>query len=102
MVKTEMSSIISLDLFRQTMDDKLRESLGSILDEYSEDAFEFEAEPDSERVSPAKLRELTLSPTAQAKSGYHLKIILYASGILTLLILGGGLFILIRARRKLS
>jgi len=102
MVKTEMSSIISLDLFRQTMDDKLRESLGSILDEYSEDAFEFEAEPDSERVSPAKLRELTSSPTALVKSDSQLKIILYASGILALLILGGGLLILIRARRKLS
>jgi hypothetical protein len=102
MVKTEMSSIISLDLFKQAVDDKLRESLGDILDEYSEDIFEFEAESDSERVSPAKLRELTLYPTAQAKFGSRLKIILYVSGILVLLILGGGLLVLIRARRKLS
>ncbi len=102
MVKTEMSSIISLDLFQQAVDDKLRETLGNILDEYSENAFEFESESDSERVSPAKLRELTLSPVVQAKSGSHLKIILYGSGILAFLILGGGLLVLIRARRKQS
>ena len=102
LVKTEMSSIISLDLFRQTVDDKLRETLGDILDEYSENAVEFEAESDSERVSPAKLRELTLSSPAQAKSGSQLKIILYGSGILAFLILGGGLLVLIRASRKQS
>lgn len=102
MVKTEMSSIISLDLFRQAVDDKLRETLGDILDEYSEGAFEFEAESDSARVSPAKLGELTLSPAVQAKSGSHLKIILYGSGILAFLILGGGFLVLIRARRKQS
>ncbi len=102
MVKTEMSSILSLDFFNQAVDDRLRESLGDILDEYSEDAFEFEAESDSERVSPAKLRELTSSPIAQVKSGSPLKIILYVSGILALIILGGGALILIRAGRKQS
>jgi len=102
MVKTEMSSILSLDFFNQAVDDRLRESLGDILDEYSESAFEFEAESDSERVSPAKLRELTSSPITQEKSGSPLKIILYASGILALIILGGGSLILIRAGRKRS
>ena len=100
MVKTEMSSIISLDLFNQAMDDRLRESLGDILDEYSENSFEFDAESDSERVSPAKLRELTSSPADQARPGSPLKIILYASGVLALIILGGGSLILIRAGRK--
>ncbi len=102
MIKTEMSSIISLDLFKQTEDDELKDNLGDIFDEYSEEALEFEAEPDAERVSPAKLHELTSSETTQSKSGLNLKTILYGMGIIVLLILAGGSFVLIRARKKLS
>ena len=102
MVKTEMSSIISMDLFKQTEPDELREDAGDILDEYSEGIIEFEAEPNDERVSPAKLRELTSSETALPKSGLRLKTILYAMSALILLILAGGSIIWIRARRKLS
>jgi len=102
MVKTEMSSILSIDLFKQTETDELREEVGNILDEYSEGLLEFEAEPNDERVSPAKLRELTSSETAMPKSGIRLKTILYAMSALILLILAGGSIIWIRARRKLS
>ena len=102
MVKTEMSSIISMDLFKQTEPDELREDAGDILDEYSEGIIEFEAEPNDERVSPAKLRELTSSETALPKSGLRLKTTLYAMSALILLILAGGSIIWIRARRKLS
>jgi hypothetical protein len=102
MIKTEMSSIISLDLFKQTEDDELKDSLGDIFDEYSEEALEFEAEPNAERVSPAKLHELTSTETTQSKSGLNLKTILFGIGITVLLILAGGSFVLIRARKKLS
>ncbi len=102
MVKTEMSSIISLDLFRYTDDDELKHDLGDILDEYSEEILEFEAEPNSERVSPAKLHELTSSGTSRTKTGQRLKTSLYVWGSLILLILAGGSFILIRGRRKSS
>ncbi|MGD8535351.1 MAG: hypothetical protein PVF66_05815 [Candidatus Aminicenantes bacterium] len=102
MVKTEMSSIISLDLFRQTGDDELRENLGDIFDEYSEWALEFETEANAGRVSPAKYYELTSSGTTQSKSGLNLKTILFGTGIIAFLILAGGSFVLIRARKKLS
>ena len=102
MVKTEMSSIISLDLFKQTEDDEFKQDFGDILDEYSEEILEFEAEPNPERVSPAKLHELTSSGTGQTKTGQSLKTSFYVLGSIILLILAGGSFILIRARRKLS
>jgi len=102
MVKTEMSSIISLDLFKQTEDDELRENLGDIFNEYSEEIFEFEVQPNAEWVSPAKYRELTSSGTVHSKSGLNLKTILFVIGVIILLILGGGAFILLRARRKIS
>ncbi len=102
MVKTEMSSIISLDLFKKTEDDEIKEDLGDILDEYSEEILEFDTEPNPERVSPAKLHELTSSGTAHPKSGQTLKTILYALGIIAVIILAGGSFILIRACRKVS
>lgn len=102
MVKTEMSSILSLDLFKHAEDDEFREELGSILDDYSEGTLEFEADPDAERVSPATLRELTSYETALPRSGLKLKAIVYAMSGLVLLILAGGFIIWIRARRKIS
>jgi hypothetical protein len=102
MVKTEMSSIISFDLFRQTEDDELKQDLGDIFDEYSEEILEFEAEPNPERVSPAKLHELTSSGTSHIKTGQRLKTSFYVLGSIILLILAGGSIILIRARRKVS
>jgi len=102
MIKTEMSSIISLDLFKQTEDDELRENLGDVFDEYSEEALGFEAEPNVERVSPAKYHELTSSEATHSKSGLNLKTILYGMGIVALFILAAGSFVLIRERRKLS
>ncbi len=101
MVKTEMSSIISLDLFNQTEDNELRENLEDIFDEYSEEVFEFEAAPNAERLSPAKYRELASSRTSNHKPGLNLKPTLYAIGIIVLLILAGGSFVLIRERRKI-
>lgn len=102
MVKTEMSSIISIDLFRRPEADEFREELGSILDDYSEGALEFEVDPNAERVSPATLRELTSSETAASKSGLKLRTFVYIMSGLALLILAGGFIIWIRARRKLS
>jgi hypothetical protein len=102
MIKTEMSSIISLDLFKQTEDDELRENLGDIFDEYSEEALGFDADQNAERISPAKYRELTSSETTHSKSGLNLKTSLFGMGIIALLILAAGSFVLIRERRKLS
>jgi hypothetical protein len=102
MVKTEMSSIISLDLFKQTEVDEFRENLGDIFDEYSEEALGFDTEPNAERVSPAKYHELTSSETTHSKSGFSLKSILYGMGIIVLFILAAGSFVLIRERRKIS
>ncbi len=102
MVKTEMSSIISLDLFKQTEVDEFRENLGDVFDEYSEEALGFDTEPNAERVSPAKYQELTSSETTPSKSGFNLKSILYCMGIIVLFILAAGSFVLIRERRKIS
>jgi len=102
MVKTEMSSIISLDLFKQIEDNELKDNLGDIFDKYSEEALGLDTEPNAERVSPAKLHELTSSETTHSKSGFNLKTISYGMGIIVLLILAGGSFVLIRARKKLS
>lgn len=102
MIKTEMSSIISLDLFKQAEDDELRENLGDIFDEYSEEILGFDTEPNEERLSPAKYQELTSSETANPKSGLNLKTILIGMGIIVLFILTAGSFVLIRERRKTS
>ncbi len=102
MIKTEMSSIISLDLFKQAEDDELRENLGDIFDEYSEEVFGFDTEPNEERLSPAKYQELTSSETANPKSGLNLKTILIGMCIIVLFILTAGSFVLIRERRKTS
>ncbi len=102
MIKTEMSSIISLDLFKQTEDDELRENLGDKFDEYSEEVFGFDTEPNEERLSPAKYQELTSSETANPKSGLNLKTILIGMGVIVLFILTAGSFVLIRERRKTS
>lgn len=102
MVKTEMSSIISLDLFKQKEDDEFRENFGDVFDEYSEEALGFDAEPNAERVSPAKYHELTSSETTHSKSGLNLKTILYSMSIIVLFILAAGSFVLIRERRKQS
>lgn len=102
MVKIEMSSIMSLDFFKQTEDEGIKRNLGDALDEYREEVLEFEDEQKVTRVSPAKFREFISLDSAGSKSRLNLKTMLYIMGIIVLMILAGGSFILIRARRKLS
>lgn len=101
MVKTEMSSIMSFDFFTQKEDTGSTGSLEDILAEYSEDIFGFEGEPEIAKVSPAIYRKLTSPELARSKSGLNLKLILFISGFIVLLVLAGGIFILLRARKKL-
>jgi len=101
MVRTEMNSIMSFDLFKQTEDKRNTKILEDFLDEYSEDIIGFESEQEKAKVSPAKYRKLTSSESAHSKSGLKLKIIFLISGFIVFLVLAGGIFILLRARKKL-
>ena len=101
MVKTEMSSIMSFDFFAQREDIGSTKSLEDTLAEYSEDIFGFEGEPEVAKISPAIYRKLTSPESSHSKSGLNLKIILLISGFIVLLVLAGGIFILLRARKKL-
>jgi len=101
MVKTEMSNIMSFDFFTQKEDIGSARSLEDILAEYSEDIIGFESEQEKAKVSPAKYRKLTSSESAHSKSGLKLKIIFLISGFIVFLVLAGGIFILLRARKKL-
>ena len=101
-VKMEISSIMSLNFFKQTEDERNNKSLEDILDEYSEEVLELEEETDGTRISPAKFRELISQESTRSKSGLNLKMVVYIMAIIVFFILAGGIFIFFRARRKSS
>jgi hypothetical protein len=102
MVKAEMSSIMSVDFFKSNEEALSVDNLGDVLDEYSEELFKFQGEPDSKRISPSKFQELVSQESANSRSGLNLKMIVFITGSFVLLIFGVGVFILVRARKKFS
>jgi hypothetical protein len=102
MVKTEMSSIMSLDFFKSSEEALNVDNLRDILDEYSEELLKFQGEPDTKKISPSKFQELVSQESANSRSGLNLKRIVFITGSFVLLILGVGVFLLLRARKKSS
>ena len=99
MVKTEISSIMSFDF-------SLGKEAGWIsedtLDNYSEEVLKFGIGVAVARVSPARFQEFISPVSSNSKSGLNLKTLLSVIGIVVLLVLAGGGFVLLRARRKRS
>ena len=99
-VKTEMSSIMSFDFFKSSEEALSVDNLGDILDEYSEELLEFQGEPETKRISPAKFQELVTQESAKTRSGLDVKGIVIFTASFILLVFGIGMYILFRARKK--
>lgn len=99
MVKTEISSIMSFDFSPGKEDDWGSEDT---LDKYSEEVLKFGIGVAVARVSPARLQEFISKESSNTESGLNLKTLLSVIGIVVLLVLAGGGFVLLRARRKMS
>lgn len=102
MVKMEISSIMSINRSIRMEDNGNIGSSRDELNEYREDVLEYENGSAIGRVSPAQLRELSSTGSATPKSGLNFKMILTITSIIVLLIFVGGLFILLKSRRRIS
>jgi len=99
MVKTEISSIMSFNFSQESEEVWASEET---LDRYSEEVLKFGIGVTAARVSPARFQEFISPVSSNSKSGLNLKILLSVIGVAVLLVLAGGGFVLLRARRKKS
>ena len=103
MVRTEMSQILFQGTSAGTS--SLTRNIGSPLEEYSETVVEFETGQATSSVSPAQFRQLVSqeSATTDIRSQGFLQLyrtaLFIAAGIV-LIVLAGGVFIMLRARRR--
>lgn len=97
MVKTEISSIMSFDF---SLGKEAAWISEDTLDNYSEEVLKFGIGVAVARVSPARFQEFISPVSSNSKSGLNLKTLLSVIGIVVLLVLAGGGFVLLRARRK--
>ena len=127
MVKTEISQILSIGASFRMEDEKTVESLESTLYGYREEVVEFESKPAAMMVSPAQFQKMNSPEPASSETGstrsvvskfssqYRFsdenkqsgatttfRITAFIVGGMVLLILAGGVFIILRARRRAS
>ena len=101
MVKTQISQIISLGPSSRT-DEGTAEPLEGALYGYREEAVEFESKPTVAMISPAQFRELDSTDPDSSGDSSNFRVALFIVGGMVLLILAGGVFIILRARRRAS
>ena len=101
-VKTQISQIISLGPSSRTDAEGTDKSLESALYGYKEETVEFESEPAVAMISPAQFRELDSTKPDSSGDSSNFRMALFIVGGMVLLILAGGIFIILRARRRAS
>jgi hypothetical protein len=96
MVKTEISQILSLGRSTGTEDTSIKDELYS----YREEAVEFERTPPVATVPLSQLRQTNSTETDSSGAGSIFQVALFSAVGIFLIILAGGLFIILRGRRK--
>jgi len=99
MVKTEISQILSLG---RAISSEGQGTSEGMLQGYREETIEFDADPKVAKVSPVQLRELVGPRSMASKTGSPFQKAAVIVAAVGLLVFAGGLYILLRARHRVS
>jgi len=102
MVKTQMSQILSMGTSFRAEDKGTVAPLEGAFYGYREEAVEFESEPTVAMIPPAQMRQPASAVSAPSETGLTFRVALFIVVGMVLLILAGGVFIILRARRRTS
>ena len=102
MVKTEVSQILSMSQPSGMESEIPLETAEGKLYEYNEESLKFENGATVAVISPAQLRELTSSKPTSSGTGSTFRMALFIVSGMVLLIIAGGIFIMLRARKRVS